>query len=967
MWFCIWHWLDQLSFRRPTLRQAEKNYIGFWLLIGCLATLLLSVGAEAQRVVNQFPAPNSPTPVDVQFEYFVDTTDRLTVDQLSDPQLHWRLAPGTGLILGFTPHPVWCRFTMQQPINVPSRYALELTNFYVDSLRLYQPDQRSGWHVQYSGDLIPLARRTPATRYPTVYIQVQGTNPQTIYARIQSSQHHSYQWRAWDQAVFNTFRLPDIDRYITFSLAILLSLFQIALLLFMYQYGVLRAYAFFALAVVLSVLFASGYSSIFFPFSTYWAHVSHYVTVGLLLPTLAYYVVQSYQLTRHTPRLVWVYMGFGGIGVVYAILSFFVRHPYITWALIATLAIMMGFTLLLLIGLYWRGVRPAIWNVLALLINLPVYTYFYGRNAGFFTGSLREETLRFLMFICFASEPFFVVLMLWQATRERIRTAESLTNEQTRRETIQELDRLKTDFFTNVSHELRTPLTLLIGPLQALYTRYPDHELYGLMYRNASRLQTLINQLLDLAKLDAHQMKDSPSLGDLVTDIQTWVDGFSTLAQDRSIRVTLRQNQTHWPALYDADKIEKVLSNLLSNALKYTSAGGAVTIDVTYLPTDVRIEVCDTGAGMSEEVVSRVFDRFYRGNDTDRLEMGTGIGLSLTYELVRLMGGDISVHSRPGEGTTFHVSIPVREAREQILANEGESLANLPELIGSAVEEPALETKKQEIREGELGDPSEKPLLLLVEDNDDLRMYLRIILDTTYAIVEATDGRQALDRAIERLPDVIVTDLMLPRLDGLELCAAIRSDPRTDHIPLVMLTAKASVANRLKGLETGADDYLTKPFIPAELLVRLTNLRRRQVAQQLHWQRTLTLGMAESASPKPGNSDYSEPLRSDSSRFLNQLYAILEHHLDQPDFDVEQLADALAMSSRTLNRKLKGVLGLNTRETIRTYRLRRGNEMLEQGIQPTQAAYAVGFGSLSSFGRAYKEQYGYAPSAHKNN
>ncbi|WP_170061132.1 ATP-binding protein [Spirosoma aerolatum] len=966
MWFCIWRWLDQLLVLIPALRQAETIYVRSGLLIGCLVGLLGGFEADAQPSVNRFPSSHSAKPTIIHFEYFVDTTDRLTIGQITDPQLHWQSTPNSSLILGFTPHPVWCRFIVQQSTNVPSGYALELTNFYVDSLTLYQPDRRSGWHIQYSGDLIPLARRTPPTRYPTVFIRVQESTPQTFYARIQSTQHHSYQWRVWDQATFRTDRLPDVDRYITFSLAILLSLFQVALLLFMYQYVVLRSYAIFALAVGLSVLFASGYSSIFFPMSTYWAHTSHYATVGLLLPTLAYYVVQSYQLTKHIPRLVWLYAGFGAVGVVYTVLSFFVRHPYITWALIATLAIMMGFTLVLLIGLYWRGVRPAIWNVLALLITLPVYTYFYGRNAGFFTGSLSEETLRFLMFCCFASEPFFVVLMLWQATRERIRTAERLTHEQAQRETIQALDRLKTDFFTNVSHELRTPLTLLLGPLQMLYKRYPDHELYGLMYRNASRLQTLINQLLDLAKLDAHQMKHSPSLGDLVTDIQTWVAGFSTLAQSRSVQISLRQTQTHWSALYDADKIEKVLSNLISNALKYTPAGGSVTIDVAYLPTEVSIDVTDTGTGMSEKVLSRVFDRFYQGDRVNRLEVGTGIGLSITYELIRLMGGVISVESQPGVGTTFYVSIPVREAKEQLLVNENEPSANLLDLIGYSVNELDLGAEKQSVKKDGLANSFEKPLLLLVEDNDDLRLYLRIILATYYSLVEATDGQQALDMAVELLPDLIVTDLMMPRLDGLELCAALRADPRTDHIPVVMLTAKASVENRLKGLATGADEYLTKPFLPAELLVRLTNLLRRQTAQQAYWQRTLTSGLPQASLHRQETPDFSAPLLADSSPFLERLYTILEQHLDQSEFDVEQLADALAISSRTLNRKLKVILGFNTRETIRSYRLRRANEMLAQGVQPTQAAYAVGFGSLSSFGRAYKDQYGYAPSAHKS-
>ncbi|GAB4038851.1 ATP-binding protein [Spirosoma gilvum] len=934
----------------------------------CLVSFLFFLNAEAQIPRNQLPIPQSAKPVDLHVQYVVDTTNRLTISQMEGSGVRWKTASDPTLILGFTTHPVWCRFVLQPSVNVSQSYALELTNFYVDRLTLYQPDSLTGWRTMQSGDLIPFAQRTPQTRYPAVYISVSGTTPQLVYARIQSSQHHSYQWRAWNRAAFDTYRLPDVDRYIIFTLAILLALFQIALLLFMYQYVVLRSYALFALAVCLSVLFASGFSGIFFPQSPYWVHTSHYATVGLLLPTLAYYVVQSYQLKQYWPRLIGLYTGFGAVGVMYAGLSFFIRHPYITWALIATLAVMTGFTLALLLVLYWRGVRPAIWNVLALVVTLPVYTYFYGRNAGFFTGSMSEETLKFLMLLCFASEPFFVVLMLWQATRERIQTAQTLTSEQAKRESIQALDQLKTDFFTNVSHELRTPLTLLVGPLQTLRNRYPDNELYALMYRNASRLQMLISQLLDLAKLDARQMKNLPAVGNLAVDVASWVSMFVSLAQSRSITLTVHQNQSDWPALYDADKVEKILANLLSNALKYTPAGGTVRVEGQYVPTGVTIEVSDTGSGMTPEVLSHVFDRFYQGPATNQTEVGTGVGLALTNELVQLLEGSITVQSQPGEGSVFRVWLPIQARDERVLPgrNDHDSAEGSQQVVDMMAEGEKLavdEVLSIDVLDAE----SEKPVLLLVDDSDDLRAYIRMILASQFTLLEASDGQHGLDMARQTLPDLILTDLMMPRLDGLELCRSLRADPRTDHIPLVMLTAKASIENRLIGLETGADDYLTKPFLPAELLVRLANLRRRQLAQQLYWQRTLAGSVVEGNLVDLSVSTTSPQPHPETPPFLKQLYAVLEHHLDQPDFEVEQLADALAMSGRSLNRKLKVLLGLNTREIIRSYRLRRGNEMLDQGIQPTQVAYAVGFGSLSSFGRAYKDQYGYAPSARKSN
>ncbi|GAB3881041.1 ATP-binding protein [Spirosoma agri] len=923
----------------------------------------------AQIPVTQVPVPPLPTPIDLQFQYLVDSTNQLTIGQLTNQSNHWKSVGDGTLILGFTTHPVWCRFTVQQARPAAYPYALELTNFYVDSLTLYQSDSLATWQVQYSGDLIPFALRTPSSRFPTVYVSLSGTTPVTFYARVLSTQHHGYQWRIWDRATFITNRLPDIDRYIMFSLAIMLSLFQLALLVFMRHYVVLRSYAQFALVVCLSVFFASGNSNVLFPHSPYWAHTSHFITVGLLLPSLSYYVVQAYQLPQHRPRLVWVYVGFGSLGILYAVLSLFVRHPYITWVIIAALAIMMGFTLLLLLVLFFSGIRPAIWNVLALVLTLPIYTYFYGRNAGFFPGSMHEETLKFLLMLCFALEPVFVVIMLWQATRERVQAANRLTIEQAHRETIQALDRLRTDFFTNVSHELRTPVTLLLGPVQTLHTRFPDNELYALMYRNATRLQTLINQLLDLAKLDANQMRNLPTAGDLADHMHSWITQFDALAQKRSITLTVRQNQANWLALYDADKVEKIVTNLLSNALKHTPDGGVITVKALYSTTGLTLEVEDTGAGMDAEVLAHLFDRFYQGAKTNRLEAGTGVGLSLTYELVQLLGGTITVNSQLGKGSLFCVSLPVEKSTGYPLGNEFGPSIHQPtinkslerELIESVGTLPAEAAFSSEEFSNER--EPEKPLLLVVEDDYDLRTYIRMTLTPYYAVLEAVDGQQGLEMALDAQPDLIITDLMMPRLDGLDLCRALRADCRTDHIPLIMLTAKVTIENRLAGLETGADEYLTKPFIPAELILRLQNIRRRQAALQTRWQQTVAGLSLSSAIRSPDNQRTPDPLPDELPNFLKQVYAILEQHLDQSDLDVDYLADALSLGSRTLNRKLKVVLGLNTRETIRSYRLQRGSDMLEQGVSPTQVAYAVGFGSLSAFGRAYKEQYGHAPSA----
>jgi signal transduction histidine kinase/DNA-binding response OmpR family regulator len=942
-----------------------KPYLRLAFLLG-----LISLGISptrktwAQPLLNALPKAGIGKPTQLRVEYIIDSTDHLAIDQLSSPQIRWQTTKNPTLVLGFLTHPVWCRFTLQSTRASPRELALELTNLYVDSLTLYQPKASGGWQTQYTGDLIPFARRYPMTRNPAFYISLSGTAPQTFYARITLNQHHNYKWQLWDKKTFDAVRLPDLERYVTLAVTLMLLLFTLALLLFMYRIAVLRAYALWGITFCLSVLFGYGNSNLYFPHSPYWAHVSYYVSVGLILAGFSYYVVQACRLPQVLPRLVWLYIGFGSIGLAYAGLSFFYRHAYLTWALIATLTILLGFTFALVVALLLSGNRPAIWNVLVILLLSPIYTYFYGRNAGFFSGFIGEELLQILTLFSIVAEPFFFVMILWQATRERIQAIEVLTVEKAQRTYIQHLDQLKTDFFTNVSHELRTPVTLLLGPLRTLHNRFPENELYAIMHRNASRLQTLINQLLDLAKLDAHQLKNSLTVGKLTDDIRGWVTQFTLLANSRSVSLTLQQSQESWYGLYDADKVEKIIVNLLSNALKFTPTGGSVALEIAYTPEGVTIAVRDTGIGVRPEEIEHLFDRFYQTREGTQLEAGTGVGLALTYELIQLLAGTITVNSQPGEGTTFTVTLPIQQQFDDQSLDKtavNQSLTGGP-VLTSPIIDSVERLDINSLADPPLAEQTRKPSLLVVEDNEDLRAYIRMTLSSQYHVTEAKDGQQGLAMAFDKLPDLIITDLMMPKLDGLDLSRALRADPRTNHIPLVMLTAKATVEDRLAGFEVGADDYLSKPFLPFELIIRLQNLLRRQAVLRDYLRRTLIGPADEPSELIQENTKEPIPQTAESTQFLDQLYTILEQNLDRTDFDAEQLAHSLALSSRTLSRKLNVVLGLSTGETMRTYRLRRGKELLKQGMPPTQVAYAVGFGSLSAFGRAYKAQYGHTPS-----
>ncbi len=467
------------------------------------------------------------------------------------------------------------------------------------------------------------------------------------------------------------------------------------------------------------------------------------------------------------------------------------------------------------------------------------------------------------------------------------------------------------------------------------------------MYRNAARLQTLINQLLDLARLDNGQLQPDRRPGNLATDVRMWVCSFESLAASRRIQFSLAQSHPSYPAAYDADKLEKIINNLVANALKFTPSGGAVDVAVTYSDADMLLTVTDTGPGIAPEHLPFIFDRFYQVDASQRRGYeGTGVGLALVRELVRLLDGTIRVDSRLGTGTTFTVTLPVR-------ALSGAELPADPGILPVPVESgPAVPVmpEPEEVAGG--------PVVLIVEDNDDLRTYVRSILSPFYRILEATDGQAGLELATQAVPDLIVTDIMMPVLDGMALCRALRQAQATSHIPVVMLTARAALDDRLQGLGTGADDYLTKPFVAQELLVRVQNLLARQQVIRAYFREQVIRPAGETPAPA-----VPEPVFTvQQQTFIDELYRQIELQLENTDFDVEQLAASLAMSSRTLTRKLNALLNMTAGEVIRTYRLRRAAELLRSGLSPSETAYRAGFDNLSYFSRVFREYSGLTPS-----
>ncbi|CCH53101.1 Hybrid signal transduction histidine kinase D [Fibrisoma limi BUZ 3] len=550
-----------------------------------------------------------------------------------------------------------------------------------------------------------------------------------------------------------------------------------------------------------------------------------------------------------------------------------------------------------------------------------------------------------------------LVVIAWQLYRfqmQRFLLQQQVAFEQKEASRLAELNAVKTRFFTSISHEFRTPLTLILGPLSDLRQRFPNESVLPLMERNGQRLLSLINQLLDLSKLEAGQLSVDPKPGDISAFFRLLASSFESLADSRQIRFQFSQNQDVWWASFDRDKFEKIVTNLLSNAFKFTPAQHEVFLNVSYPDPNkadlLTLTVRDTGIGIPADDLGHIFEQFYQVKaDGDRYYEGTGIGLSLVNELVNVLKGTIQVDSIEGVGTTFTVQLPLVALDTPV----------------PAADEPLIHTMADagpvRIQVTDLGVPADEPLsptqensLLIVDDNADIRSYVRSIFASQYQIIEAVDGLDGLEKATKTLPTVVICDLMMPRLDGYGFCKALKAQEATSHIPVVILTAKATIEDRLESLRLEAIDFLTKPFNRDELEVRVWNLMQQQ--KRLFQYLTLSL------SPTTPHLVSPPPLTAEQ-KFIDRLTDVVAQHLDDSSFGVEELAEVANLSRVQLHRKLKALTNTTPVVFIREIRLRKAAELLTAGQDSvTQVAYAVGFDNLSYFAKVFQERYGVSPS-----
>ncbi|MBT8183844.1 MAG: response regulator [Eudoraea sp.] len=523
---------------------------------------------------------------------------------------------------------------------------------------------------------------------------------------------------------------------------------------------------------------------------------------------------------------------------------------------------------------------------------------------------------------------------------EKIRKKNKMLSYQT--EKLKELDTMKTRLFANISHEFRTPLTLIKGPVEKLESEgktqisMPNIKM---IRRNANRLLNLVNQLLDLSKLDSGKLKLNKAEGDLFKCLRAAASTFSSHAAARNMDYQLQVPSELLWASFDRDKLEKIVYNLLSNAFKFTEDEGRVILEAEHKSGQLNIIVSDTGTGIPIEKLPRIFDRFFQVDDSfTREKAGSGIGLALTKELVELMGGTIFVESKPGKGTQFKVVLPLEKI---------ETGKRPPDEIEIA---PVIRSSVETNGGVAPSNKQEGPQILIIEDNNDMRFFIGEQLESQYAVSEAVNGKEGLDKAHKMVPDLIITDLMMPQMDGITLCKELKSQRATSHIPVIMLTAKAGMDNKLEGLETGADDYLTKPFNARELQLRVKNLIEQRAKLRELYSRNISLDPKQVA------------VTSVDEEFLEEVLAIMEEKYMEASFGPIQLQKRLAMSKTQLHRKLKALTDTPPSELLRNFRLKRAAQLLTQRKDNiSQVAYDVGFNSLSYFTKCFKDLYGITP------
>ncbi len=920
-----------------------KGLFSFVLLLWghCLTHAQEITLSSAQRL------PFNITP---SIEIFRDSTAKMTLAQATTQT--YRKSTKDHFVFPYTNDVFWVRFILKNTDVQTKKWFLVWGNPLVEQLDFYISDSTDQRFQHTQQKMLTYQKdKKMIDQEPKFGFELGPQQTKKIYVKLTSKRGHYGTLKIHSEASYYTFRMEDYSGQGFFNGLVIFRLFLvITLSLFVIKDLPFRLYS---LHTVIKTFAFWGYLNIAGPWFTDDPDLAkkidflfyNSVTIG------AGIFVYFTQIRGRLPKVHSIFALTVILVTIFESVIIFVDYQWY-WLKMGVYSIIIS--AVYFSGLYVYCIARKItiekYYAIPFILGLLSYALLYIRLLGW----IEYEPLYSIAYLLFLGEIFVFVIFLgriFRNTEQNKRLAEqqlSFNLEQSAR--LKELDALKTTFFANISHEFRTPLTLILSPLRDLQKEFPGRDIFRTMQQNAERLLALINQLLDLSKLEAGKMTVEIRQANLSQFLRQLFSSFESLAQSKHIVFQHEQSHSARIAYFDGDKIEKIVTNLLSNAFKFTPENGRIIVRAEYDEHRFTLRVQDFGIGIDAHRLPRIFDRFYQVDDGNRRDYeGTGIGLALVKELVEILQGQIDVQSKVGQGTTFTVTIPCDKATwYRHLVADGEEREVKPK-----PSEAALSIQKEEQSEPPKTD---LPMLLVVEDNDDLRAYVSGIFAGNYQIHEARDGQEGLEKALELVPDVVICDLMMPRLDGFGFCKALKTDMRTNHIPVVMLTAKATLEDRIEGLELGADEYLSKPFNTEELQVRVRNLvqQRRALRQKYGPSVLLNIPDPVEAVRKAAGID---------EQFLHKAGSVLERCLADSQFDVESFAAEMGMTSVQLRRKIKALTDRTVTEHIRNYRLEKAAGLLQQKAGTvSEIAYRVGFESLSYFSKVFMEKYGLSPS-----
>lgn len=849
-----------------------------------------------------------------------------------------------GFVFPYSNSSFWIKFTVQNTSKKHKNWYMIWGSGGAENLYFYIPQSDGTYKEVKDGNLVYKPENKFTENIVKVPFQTFDDKEHTFYINLRSQKANQTDFQILNEDELVTYNYRKFKRESLFNGLLILRLFYVLLLaVFIIRDKTFRRYSFYIAARTFAYWGLLGILGGVFTTNPKTAQLINY-EVYYFLPFATAFVVPSLLDFEKFPRFIRSIFQISPYLIVgLCIVIFFQQNWY--WLMLSNyLSVILSFTTL---GLFITAIirKYAIeWSyAVPFLLGVLSSLYIPLRQLGVkeFPGSTAFSTL------CFVGEIFVFGLYLGKIIRRyeknKVQVEQDLLFNQEQTAKLKELDLAKTNFFANISHEFRTPLTLILAPIEDLIKKYPTEETLTIVRRNASRLLELVNQLLDLSKLEAGQMPVNLENIILKSYFKRLTSSFTSLAGSKQIDFVVKVFNENYSAQIDKDKIEKIVNNLLSNAFKFTAQGKKIMVDISWKnSTNIIIKITDEGTGISAEKLDKIFDRFYQADTTSSRKFeGTGIGLSLVKELVDVLEGEIKVESKEGVGTTFIVSLPIKE---RILVEE--------EVLEDIENQTLTKKEKTQKQTNELEALVESQIMLIVDDNEDIRNYIKSVFENSFKIIEAGNGKEGIMQAKKFVPDMIISDLMMPEMDGFEFCKSLKLDESTSHIPIIMLTAKANIGTKIEGLELGADDYLLKPFNTDEIKVRVKNLVEKQERLKAYFSgKTIEL--------KPSEIK----VNSKEKAFLNKAKEILEKHLSESSFGAEQFASEMNVSQTQFLRKLKALTNQTINEFIRDFRLQRAADLLaKKSSTVSEVAFQVGFESLSYFTKTFKEKFGVLPS-----